>query len=135
MDVLLTPNGQRQAEATGKYLAGKIRFDRLFVSHYERTLQTAELMVKHFPCDSGYSQRKAGARRIFARHVRLQKVDSPERYEIWDLRRTALRLRLQRAVSARQRDGPFSAPGFAFIFPVLNSIDLLKSCTSVINKL
>ena len=49
MDVLLTPNGQRQAEATGKYLAGKFRFDRLFVSPYERTVQTAELMVKHFP--------------------------------------------------------------------------------------
>jgi broad specificity phosphatase PhoE len=49
MDVLLTPNGQRQAGATGKYLAGKFRFNRLFVSPYERTVQTAELMLKHFP--------------------------------------------------------------------------------------
>jgi len=49
MDVLLTPNGQRQAGATGKYLAGKFRFDRLFVSPYERTVQTAELMLKYFP--------------------------------------------------------------------------------------
>jgi broad specificity phosphatase PhoE len=49
MDVQLTENGRRQAEATGQYLAGKFRFDRLFVSPYERTVQTAELMVKQFP--------------------------------------------------------------------------------------
>jgi len=49
VDVELTPRGIRQAEETGKYLARKFRFDRVFVSPYERTLETAENLVKHFP--------------------------------------------------------------------------------------
>ena len=41
MDVALTPRGLRQALETGKYLGREFRFDRVFVSPYERTLQTA----------------------------------------------------------------------------------------------
>ncbi|MGH6630456.1 MAG: phosphoglycerate mutase family protein, partial [Burkholderiales bacterium] len=47
MDVALTACGIRQAEATGKHLGGKFRFDRAFVSPYLRTVQTAQLMLKH----------------------------------------------------------------------------------------
>jgi broad specificity phosphatase PhoE len=49
MDVPLTPRGLRQALETGKYLGRKFRFDRVFVSPYERTLQTAATMLKQFP--------------------------------------------------------------------------------------
>lgn len=48
MDVALTACGVRQAEATGKYLSEKFRLDRVFVSPYLRTVQTAQLMMKHF---------------------------------------------------------------------------------------
>jgi broad specificity phosphatase PhoE len=49
MDVALTPRGLRQALETGKYLAREFRFDRVFVSPYERTLQTATTFLKQFP--------------------------------------------------------------------------------------
>jgi probable phosphoglycerate mutase len=49
MDVTLTPRGMRQAEATGKFLGQRFRFHRVFVSPYERTVQTALLMMKHSP--------------------------------------------------------------------------------------
>jgi broad specificity phosphatase PhoE len=48
MDVALTTCGVRQAEATGEFLSQKFRFDRVFVSPYLRTAQTAQLMMKHF---------------------------------------------------------------------------------------
>ncbi len=48
MDVTLTPRGLNQAEATGAFLAPKFRFDRIFVSPYVRTVETARLMAKHF---------------------------------------------------------------------------------------
>jgi len=49
MDVKLTPRGARQAEETGKYLAREFRFDRVFASPYERTLETARTLVEQFP--------------------------------------------------------------------------------------
>ncbi len=48
MDVTLTALGKKQCEATGNYLAEKFRFDRIFVSPYMRTVQTAEILMKHF---------------------------------------------------------------------------------------
>lgn len=48
MDVALTPQGLRQSEATGAYLSRRFQFDRLFVSPYLRTIQTAELLGKPF---------------------------------------------------------------------------------------
>ena len=48
MDVALTPRGLRQARETGKYLGQEFRFDRVFVSPYERTLLTATTLVKQF---------------------------------------------------------------------------------------
>lgn len=48
VDVTLTPRGEKQAEATGKYLGGKFRFDRIFVSPYVRTVGTAEIMARSF---------------------------------------------------------------------------------------
>ena len=48
MDVALTACGTRQAETTGKYLSGKFKLDRAFVSPYLRTVQTAQLMLKPF---------------------------------------------------------------------------------------
>src|SRR5207248_10627762 len=48
MDVALTSQGRRQAEATGAYLSRHFQFDRVFVSPYLRTLRTAELLVKPF---------------------------------------------------------------------------------------
>ncbi len=48
MDVSLTPRGEKQADATGKYLGLKFRFDRIFVSPYLRTVRTAEMMGRHF---------------------------------------------------------------------------------------
>ncbi len=49
VDVPLTPRGLRQALETGKYLARQFRFDHVFVSPYERTLQTAKTLLKQFP--------------------------------------------------------------------------------------
>jgi len=49
MDVALTPRGLRQALETGKYLGREFHFDRVFVSPYERTHQTATTMLKQFP--------------------------------------------------------------------------------------
>ena len=49
VDVELTPRGVRQAEETGKYLGREFKFDRIFVSPYERAIQTTDTMVKHFP--------------------------------------------------------------------------------------
>jgi broad specificity phosphatase PhoE len=49
VDVALTPRGLRQAEGTGKYLGREFSFDRIFVSPYERTIQTADVLVKQFP--------------------------------------------------------------------------------------
>ncbi len=48
MDVRLTARGEKQADATGKYLGRKFHFARIFVSPYLRAAQTAELMAKHF---------------------------------------------------------------------------------------
>jgi len=48
MDVELTPRGVRQAAETGRHLATKFRFDRVFVSPYERTLQTANIITEQF---------------------------------------------------------------------------------------
>ena len=48
MDVALTKRGTKQAECTGKHLASEFRFDRVFVSPYLRTVQTAELMLRQF---------------------------------------------------------------------------------------
>lgn len=48
MDVPLTPQGVRQAEATGGFLALKFCFDRIFVSPYLRAVQTTQLMMKQF---------------------------------------------------------------------------------------
>jgi broad specificity phosphatase PhoE len=49
MDVALTPRGAHQAQETGKYLGRQFRFDRVFVSPYERTLSTATTLMKEFP--------------------------------------------------------------------------------------
>ena len=59
MDVTLTSRGIAQAEATGKYLARKFRFDKVFVSPYERAIQTTQLMMKCFadPVDLTYEER------------------------------------------------------------------------------
>jgi len=48
MDVPLTPRGEKQSDATGKYLGQKFHFDRIFVSPYLRTIRTAEIMTKYF---------------------------------------------------------------------------------------
>lgn len=48
MDVPLTPLGERQSEATGKFLGQTFHFDRIFVSPYLRTVKTAEIMTGHF---------------------------------------------------------------------------------------
>lgn len=48
MDVSLTARGQKQAQATGKHLGRKFRFDRIFVSPYLRTIETLQLMTKLF---------------------------------------------------------------------------------------
>lgn len=59
MDVPLTARGKKQAEATGKYLAQRFRFNRVHVSPYLRTVHTAQLMMKHFDheCDLTYEER------------------------------------------------------------------------------
>jgi 2,3-bisphosphoglycerate-dependent phosphoglycerate mutase len=48
VDVQLTVRGQAQAKETGKHLARKLRFDRVFTSPYLRTIQTTQLMVREF---------------------------------------------------------------------------------------
>ena len=48
MDVSLTPLGKKQCEATGKHLGEQFHFDRIFVSPYLRTVQTTEILTKHF---------------------------------------------------------------------------------------
>jgi len=49
VDVVLTDRGIRQSELTGQELARRFRFDRAFLSPYERTVQTAEIMLRQFP--------------------------------------------------------------------------------------
>jgi len=48
MDVGLTPEGQRQALTTGTSLGEQFRFDRIFVSPFARTRQTAQIMIGQF---------------------------------------------------------------------------------------
>lgn len=48
MDVPLTERGEKQAEATGRYLSAESNFNRVFVSPYLRAVQTTHLMLKHF---------------------------------------------------------------------------------------
>jgi broad specificity phosphatase PhoE len=48
MDVPLTARGQKQAEATGQYLAKMFNFDRAFLSPYLRAVQTTDLILKQF---------------------------------------------------------------------------------------
>jgi broad specificity phosphatase PhoE len=45
MDTLLTKEGNRQARATGEYLAKEYNFDLIFSSPYQRTVQTAEQII------------------------------------------------------------------------------------------
>ncbi len=47
MDAPLTLRGEKQAEATGRYLSKRFNFDRVFVSPYLRAVQTTHLMLKH----------------------------------------------------------------------------------------
>src|SRR6202047_2707210 len=49
MDVPLTPDGERQAVATGESLVVEHKFDRVFVSPFKRTMETARLMIEQFP--------------------------------------------------------------------------------------
>jgi probable phosphoglycerate mutase len=49
MDVPLTPDGERQAVATGEGLVVEHKFDRVFVSPFKRTMETARLMIEQFP--------------------------------------------------------------------------------------
>src|ERR1700694_1484952 len=49
MDVPLTPYGERQAVATGEGLVVEHKFDRVFVSPFKRTIETARLMIEQFP--------------------------------------------------------------------------------------
>jgi len=49
MDVGLTETGLRQADATGKALGQQLGFDRVFVSPFMRTVQTAQIMIQQFP--------------------------------------------------------------------------------------
>ncbi len=59
MDVPLTARGTKQAEYTGRHLARKFRFDRVFVSPYLRTVQTADCLLSRFPyhVDVTYEER------------------------------------------------------------------------------
>lgn len=52
VDVTLTVKGERQAEAVGKYLAKRFSFDRIFVSPYLRTVQTAEIIARNLGAPS-----------------------------------------------------------------------------------
>ena len=49
MDVPLTANGEKQAVATGARLGMEFKFDRVFVSPFQRTVETARLMIEQFP--------------------------------------------------------------------------------------
>jgi len=49
MDVGLTSVGEQQARATGAKIGELFRFDRVFVSPFARTIQTAKIMVQQFP--------------------------------------------------------------------------------------
>src|ERR1700674_4787359 len=49
MDVPLTSYGGRQAVATGEGLAVEHKFERVFVSPFKRTMETARLMIVQFP--------------------------------------------------------------------------------------
>jgi Histidine phosphatase superfamily (branch 1) len=49
MDVPLTSYGERQAVATGEGLVVEHKFDRVFVSPFKRTMETARLMIEQFP--------------------------------------------------------------------------------------
>ncbi len=49
IDVTLTDAGGKRAAATGKALGKQFRFDRLFVSPFARTLQTARVLLEQFP--------------------------------------------------------------------------------------
>ena len=48
VDVHVTARGIEQATETGKYLASKFHFDRVFTSPYLRTIETTRLMVSQF---------------------------------------------------------------------------------------
>lgn len=49
MDVSLTANGKEQAVTTGRRLGVEFKFDRAFVSPFQRTMETAQLMIGQFP--------------------------------------------------------------------------------------
>jgi broad specificity phosphatase PhoE len=49
MDVPLTADGEKQAVATGARLGEEFKFDRVFVSPFRRTMETARLMIEQFP--------------------------------------------------------------------------------------
>ena len=49
VDVALTERGRAQAVATGKALSTMFQFDRMFVSPYVRTHQTADIISQQFP--------------------------------------------------------------------------------------
>ena len=59
VDTPLTTRGERQAESTGRYLRDRFRFDRIFVSPYLRTVETARLIMKQLPqpVDPTYEER------------------------------------------------------------------------------
>lgn len=46
MDVPLTLKGEQQAIATGRHLGAEFSFDRVFVSPFNRTVQTAQKMIE-----------------------------------------------------------------------------------------
>ena len=46
IDVALTEKGEKQAAATGKALGDQFRFNRLFVSPFTRTIQTARIIAE-----------------------------------------------------------------------------------------
>ena len=48
VDVLLTKRGIAQATETGKHLASKFRFDRVYTSPYLRTVETTRVIVGQF---------------------------------------------------------------------------------------
>lgn len=48
MDLSLTPDGEKQAVATGRQLGTRFKFDRAFVSPFKRTIETARLMIEPF---------------------------------------------------------------------------------------
>jgi len=49
MDVPLTANGEQQAVTTGQGLGPEFKFDRVYVSPFTRTAETARLMIGQFP--------------------------------------------------------------------------------------